>query len=646
MARLDRKPAERVAAAGLIVQIVVGIVMMMLARESASNAATVKVLTWQVLIGVLPWIACLVYLRQSRLADDETLEWQRLEAERAQGGARGQLFEADEIQAFAARNRLRILEKYILPSFSILFVLLLALAATLLASGDAISLAQVNPPRALITIFVLSGITFALFLVGMYAAGMSRQGAWRSLRAPAAYMLSNALFSAVSFAAVGAGYFKYPRVDRVAAWAMLVVLGILAFEVCVNFVLDFYRPRVKGVDVRPAHDSRLLGLLTQPGGIFKTVAATLDYQFGFRVSQTWFYRFIEQAIMPLILFQILTLYLLSCIVIVAPNQRGVIERFGKFREDKGVLEPGLTWKWPVPFERAYRFDANSIQTLTLGHAGEMDPNEKILWTRQHYETEYNVMVASKESSEGEEKAPAVNLIVAAATIRYQITDPVKWYYNCEEPEVLLEVLCNRELMKYFAGVDFFDVMGSGRAKAIMMLKDAMQVAVNEIEGARSTGMGVTILGIGLEGIHPPVAEGVPDAFHGKVVAEVKEKVDILDAEREEIETGVKAETEALAHQYAAQAGYSETVFEIKSRADVINTQNTAFKDGLGMLYARKYLESLRGALDGQRLLVTNVKGLERQHIRLDLQDKPELGVEDLKDFRFVEDEMKEREQSE
>ena len=58
-------------------------------------------------------------LRQTRLAEEEQAEWERLQAERAQGGARGRLFDEDEIQAFSARNRLRILNKYITPIFSL-----------------------------------------------------------------------------------------------------------------------------------------------------------------------------------------------------------------------------------------------------------------------------------------------------------------------------------------------------------------------------------------------------------------------------------------------------------------------------------------------------------------------------------------------
>src|SRR5512140_561011 len=93
--------------------------------------------------------------------------------------------------------------------------------------------------------------------------------------------------------------------------------------------MDIYRPRLKGQYIRSAFESRLLGLISEPGGILYTAASAIDYQFGFKVSHTWFLQLLQKAIAPLILFSIVTLYLLSSITIVQPDEKGIIERFGK-----------------------------------------------------------------------------------------------------------------------------------------------------------------------------------------------------------------------------------------------------------------------------------------------------------------------------
>ncbi len=83
---------------------------------------------------------------------------------------------------------------------------------------------------------------------------------------------------------------------------------LLGLEIALNLVMDIYRPRLNGQYSRSAFDSRLLGIINEPGGILRSAADALDYQFGFQVSQTWFYKLLEQAIIPLILFGVVTLY--------------------------------------------------------------------------------------------------------------------------------------------------------------------------------------------------------------------------------------------------------------------------------------------------------------------------------------------------
>ncbi len=622
MARLERKPAERVALAGLIVQFVSGVLA--LTFWKLSGAATAWVLTWQCLIGVVIWILALTHLRQSRLADEEAEEWERLQAERAAGGARGTLFEEDEIQAFAARNRLRILERYVGPGVSVLLAILLAVVVVVALLTSAVAVSQVNVERALVSVAFLSSMAFLLFLIAMYAAGMSRQAEWRPLRASSSYMMLSTVFAAGTVAALALGRFDFVKPDRVMAYVMLAILVFVSAEMLLNFVLDFYRPRVEGVEARPAYDSRLLGLIAQPTGILKTLAATLDYQFGFRVSQTWFYRFVEQAVAPLLLFQMVTLYLLTCLVIVGPEQEGVLERFGKFKE---VVQPGLCVKWPWPIEQLYRFPTRQVHTVHLGHEGRFTTREAILWGEQHYELEYNVMVAAREGEPVADEVP-VNLIVAATTVRHRIKNVHDWYYVCSDPEALLEALCNRELIKYLAGVDIFSLMGADRARASRDLKLAMQKAVNEAN------LGAEIVGVGMEGIHPPTDPEVkvPEAFHGLVKALTQKEVNILRAQKDEIIIKTRAETSAKVEILLARRDYSSRVTLAKAQADRFQIQNEAYRDSAEIFMVRKFLSAMEEGLRDARKYIVNIKGLDRQHVRLNLEDATRLDITDIGDF--------------
>jgi regulator of protease activity HflC (stomatin/prohibitin superfamily) len=149
------------------------------------------------------------------------------------------------------------------------------------------------------------------------------------------------------------------------------------------------------------------------------VATTLDYQFGFKVSETWFYQFMERAIIPLALVWALTLWLLTGILVVAPDEVAFIERFGQpvvRAEDEGELPasvygPGFYLKLPWPFSVARHVPAYRMHALELGLEVKEDvsPEQRneirlardesfILWGEEHIDarfgSEINLLVPS------------------------------------------------------------------------------------------------------------------------------------------------------------------------------------------------------------------------------------------------------------
>ena len=84
----------------------------------------------------------------------------------------------------------------------------------------------------------------------------------------------------------------YPPADLYIARALVILLGLLAAG---NFF------RAPAGNLSPAYErqaryacfthSRLVSLLAQPESFFTTAAHALDYQFGFKVSETWFFHF-------------------------------------------------------------------------------------------------------------------------------------------------------------------------------------------------------------------------------------------------------------------------------------------------------------------------------------------------------------------
>jgi len=454
----------------------------------------------------------------------------------AKGKDASTIFQAEDERAtlFAvAQRRLQILEKWFIPIFSVLIAAYqIGIGLYLLAAIPAAT--DIEPKQPLLVAIFMTAIAFVSFLMSRYATGMSAQPQWKPLRAGGSFLLAIAVLCFALAIGLALAQFQIFVVVNVIAWVISILLIVLGAETALNMVMDIYRPRLKDQYSRAAFDSRLLGVINEPGGILRTAAGAIDYQFGFEVSQTWFYKLLERAIVPLVLFAAVTLYLLSCIVIVDPSEEAIIERFGNPVNDANdvrLVGPGLAFKWPWPIDIAYKHPTKMVSEINIGFVPEVDPEtgelmrgKPLLWGKTHHKEEYQLLVASEQTTaELDTGAAPVSIVIAAVPVQYRIKDLYAFLYKNKEPERLLESICYRELTTYAAGatIEVDDeaalnqsLLGAGRAEAKETLTREIQKKADE------TDLGVEIVFVGLQGIHPPVEVA---ADYQKVIGAVQEK---------------------------------------------------------------------------------------------------------------------------
>ena len=521
---ISSKPAKRVALASLILSVVFFGIAFFVGRWSGFFA--VSAVSWLLLLAALIWSVLIIQFHQRSLAEQEKLDISQL----AKTKEATKIFQAKGERAtiFAvAQRRLDVLEKWFIPIFSAtIAVYQIAIGLYLLKAILATAEYEVKQP--LICAICMTATAFVTFIISRYATGMSAQPQWKPLRAGGSIFLGIAVLCFALAIGLALAQFQILVVVNVIGFVVPVLLIVLGVETALNIILDIYRPRLKDQYSRSAFDSRLLGIINEPGGIFRTVASTIDYQFGFKVSQTWFYKLLEKAIVPLVLFAAITLYLLSCIIVVNPNEEVIIEHFGNPIRSEG---PGLAFKWPWPIDIAYKYPTKTVSEISIGFVPNVDPKtgkvipeRELLWGKAHYKEEYKLLVAS-EQTVGELSAGAVpvSLVIAAVPVQYRIKDLHSFIYNHNEPVKLLESICYRELTKFAASAtievgDEADMdkslLGAGRAEAKSILTSRIQAA------ADNAGLGVEIVFLGLQGIHPP-PEVAPD--YQKVIGAVQKK---------------------------------------------------------------------------------------------------------------------------
>jgi len=613
---LPLKRAESAAAFTLVVSLLAGGLALWLGVSSGSLASVAE--GCHLLVGVLVWLVSLVHQRLKRLAAEEELVAEGVEVERGPS-----LFEG-EGRVLTAGNRLAQFERYFLPAFSLAIAAALGAVAWYLLSRLSALEAPARVENALRNFWAFAGIAFVSFLLAKYGAGLATQAAWRPLRPAASYTMSCALGSFAVAVALVFCFFELLVVERVVAYAIPVLMAVLAGETVLLFVMGIYRPRVPGQELRAAHDSRILSMLITSRGILRTTAETLDYQFGFKVSETWFYRFMERAIGPLLVFQAATLLILSSLVLVGTEEEAVIERFGRPLRMDRPLGPGLHVKLPWPIDIARKYPTKRVHVLQIGEQLE-ETAPGFLWTKTHAKSPFNLLVANrqKQAPTGEEategRAPGVSMISGTVYVFYRVSNLYDFLYNHREPEEAFEAACYRELARYSANSDFIEFLGYKRAEAMMTLRQRIQ---SEADALR---LGIEVVDLTLQGLHPPVQ--VASAFENVVGALEQKEAAVWRARGYANEQVPRAKAQAARVTADAEVYAADRLYVAPAVAEQFKMQLAASRVAPQIYRHRKLLSVLEEALLDVRKIVKPPWAKVRGVLYLDLKERlPGLGT--------------------
>lgn len=609
---MDRS-IRNIGLVNLLVLLLTTLSAAILARFSGSWMAQPTV----VFVGLGLLVAAVSYF-QMRLEDRERIE--KLEYDELRKAAGSATLFSQEADTFPAKRAREQFERWVVPGFTVLLFLIQAYAvywfwSRLFKAAPAV----LNQPKVAMAIYGLVGLV--LFLLGKYAAGVARMDRQALLRPAAGYLLLGAYLHFGVTASLGAAELGFAKIDLYAARALLVVLALVAVEALLAVIFEIYRPRLKGQHVRMLYESRLIGLLGQPEGLITTAAQALDYQFGFKVSETWFYRFLEGAIGWIVLLQAGVLIASTTFVIIEPNEQGLMERFGRPVTGRAVLEPGLHFKWPWPVDQVYRFRTREVQHFYVGGQPEAQEGQTrtIVWSKPHVKDEFNLLVASREQPTGAAAGKAaadqsvpVNLLSVSIPVQYQITNLTAWAYTSADAGELLKKLAAREVARYLVNVDVDDIMGAGRLRAAEALRQRVQARVDQV------GLGAHIIMVGLQHLHPPVK--VVKDYEAVIGAQQERATNVLAAQAYAIEKVLLAEAESTNLLAKSDSDRVRRVITAKAEASTFARQMAALDAAPRVYRQRSYFEVLtRASTNANKVVVaaTNTQDV----LQLNLEEK-------------------------
>lgn len=590
---INDKRAQHVAAMGIVLQLAsFGI---LLGISSWAESPAVYTAARFMFAGIPIWIILFLVFKQVRRVGAEQLESAEL-IRAKESGRTTTIFDVEDEALLLEQNRLRWMIRWMLPSVAVIVAMILLFGHFIAWDWDMEpafqsvndgGMARTLHPTMMMWFIV--GVGFICFLYARYALALSQLKDWRLLHAGATYMAGNAIICLGLAIALMSTTIEW--VEPLMAYATRVLMILLGLEMVTNFVMDFYRPRQSGMLSRPSFDSRILGLTSEPGSIAKSIAETINYQFGFEVSSTWFYQLLQRWLFPIMVVTTLIVFLMSSFVIVDANEAAVVERFGRLTQAEGeYLGPGIHLKWPYPIDKVRRAPVSQIGELVIGEAAEEEEEhshgyqEAVIWTEAHdYVPEMMLVVAAPKSQDERAlelesdpdddtaRSVAVSLLMVSIPIEYRIKSIHQYLYRYEDPIKVMESVAYQYLSDYAAGVDIDNLMGPGRKAFNREIKSLIQHRLDDLE------VGIEIVFVGIRDAHPPAKNKVAAAFQGAIASQTDMLATINAA---------RGESRKILTRIAGTVSRSKTLDKAIREKDRLQTQEHVDPEALSRAEAR------------------------------------------------------------
>ncbi|MEO5773940.1 MAG: FtsH protease activity modulator HflK [Sphingomicrobium sp.] len=199
--------------------------------------------------------------------------------------------------------------------------------------------------------------------------------------------------------------------------------------------------------------------------------------------------------------------LLSTFHSIAPEQRGVVTRFGRYNT---TLGPGVGITLPWPIDRVRKIDVENIREIPIGSG-----NEETL------------MLTSDQ-----------NIIDIAYQVRWKIKDPEQYLFALAQPDETIRQVAESAMRAVIANVSLQGAMGDERGMIEAKVQEEMQHTLDAYHA------GVAVQGIALRQADPPAA--VNDAFKEVTAAQQEAQSYINQATAYALQLKQQAQGEATA----------------------------------------------------------------------------------------------------
>jgi membrane protease subunit HflK len=289
----------------------------------------------------------------------------------------------------------------------------------------------------------------------------------------------------------------------------------------------------------------------------------------------------SKKLFGVILVLVIVLYLASGIFVVAPDEQGVIRRFGKFVR---IESPGLNYHLPYPIETVVTPAVTRVKRVEIGFRTiSSGPPARY----QEIPTEALMLTGDE------------NIVSADAIVQYKIKDPVSYLFNIILPEETVKSAAEAALRQVIGERKIDEALTIGKYEIQEETKKLLQILLDSYKS------GIFVVAVQLQDVNPP--NEVQEAFKDVASAKEDKSKYINQAQGYENDLIPKARGEAVQITKEAEGYKIERIKKAEGDVAKFNNILTEYKKGEYITQARLYLETMEEILPNMNKVIVDLK---------------------------------------
>ena len=270
----------------------------------------------------------------------------------------------------------------------------------------------------------------------------------------------------------------------------------------------------------------------------------------------------------------------SCFYTVDDKQQAVVTTFGKVSD---VTDAGLHFKMPFGIQQVRKVDVNVYQKIELGYSSNGD---------DYYE------VNEKESTmiTGD-----YNIVNVDFFVEYKISDPVKYLYSSNKPELILRNLIQSQVRNVVGSTSVDAVLTDGKESIQSQVKDLVTQILADYD------IGLTLVDVRIQDSEPPTQD-VIEAF--KAVETAKQQAETVVNDAKAYQNAQLPDAQAQADKLVQNAEYlkQKRINEATQQVAMFSAMYEEYKLNPEITRSRMYYEAISQILPDVKLFVNTGNG--------------------------------------